>query len=116
MEQLQTPQYCKVLADACTPNRVVSFISLVLLVEYHMLSYHRLVSFLKTLEGKHDISIMAARGFTIKDQLDELGMELNISPLLVGHASYHQKTQKRMFNCVFYGSMWSVPSVKSKLL
>ena len=66
-----------------------------------MLSYVSQDSgFLKTLEGKHDISIMAARGFTIEDQLDELDVELDIPPLLDGHASYHQKTQKRIFNCV----------------
>ena len=40
--------------------------------------------FLKTLEGKGGISIIADRGFTIKDQLNKIGIVLNIPPFLEG--------------------------------
>ena len=40
--------------------------------------------FLQTLEGKEGISVMADRGFTIKDQLKEMGVLLNIPPFLEG--------------------------------
>ena len=40
--------------------------------------------FLETLEGKSGISIMADRGFTIKNLLDKIGVKLNISPFMNG--------------------------------
>ena len=39
---------------------------------------------LDKLQGKEEISIMADRGFTIKDQLDKLNISLNIPPFLKG--------------------------------
>ena len=42
----------------------------------------RVSGFLSTLEGKQGISIMADRGFTIKDMLKELHIELNVPPFL----------------------------------
>ena len=40
--------------------------------------------FIQKLEGKSGISIMADRGFTVKDQLQEIGVDLNIPPFLEG--------------------------------
>ena len=40
--------------------------------------------FLTKLEDKPGISIMADRGFTIKDMLKEIGINLNIPPFLEG--------------------------------
>jgi len=39
---------------------------------------------LQKLDGKDGISVMADRGFTIKDQLKEVNVELNIPPFLDG--------------------------------
>ena len=36
------------------------------------------------LAGKSNIAVMADRGFTIRDQLKELGAELNIPPFMEG--------------------------------
>ena len=46
----------------------------------------RVSGFLQTLKGKDGISIMADRGFTIKDQLKEVGVELNMPPFLDGRS------------------------------
>ena len=40
--------------------------------------------FIQKLEGRQGIAIMADRGFTIKDQLMEIGDDLNIPPFLEG--------------------------------
>ena len=40
--------------------------------------------FIQKLEGRSGISIMTDRGFTIKDQLYEIGIGLNIPPFLEG--------------------------------
>ena len=42
--------------------------------------------FLETLEGKGAVSIMADRGFTVKDQLSQVSVNLNIPPFLGGRA------------------------------
>ena len=44
----------------------------------------RSLCFIQKLEGRSGISIMADRGFTIKDQLHEIGIGLNIPPFLEG--------------------------------
>lgn len=40
--------------------------------------------FLSEMDGKSGVFVMADRGFTIKDQLDSIGVELNIPPFLEG--------------------------------
>ena len=45
---------------------------------------------LKKLEGKHGTSVMADRGFTIKDMLNDIGVELNIPPFLEGRPQLPQ--------------------------
>lgn len=66
---------------ACTPNRVISYVSPLYVGSISDVELTRTYGFLKKLEGK---SIMADRGFTIKDQLAKIGVELNIPPLLDG--------------------------------
>ena len=44
----------------------------------------RLSGFLNKLQDKSGISIMADRGFTIRDILKELNIELNIPPFMQG--------------------------------
>ena len=80
---------------ACTPNGVVSFISPVYVGGISDVELTRVSGFLKTLEDKHDISIMADRGFTIKDQLGELGVQLNIPPFLDGRTQLPPHDIKR---------------------
>ena len=63
---------------------MVSYISPVYVGGISDVELTRVSGFLKTLEGKNDISIMADRGFTIKDQLGELGVKLNVPPFLEG--------------------------------
>ena len=46
----------------------------------------RASGYLHELEGKGGISIMADRGFTIKDLLEEIGVELNMPPFLEGRS------------------------------
>ena len=69
---------------ACTPNGAVSFISSLYVGGISDIELTRVSGFLKTLEGKGGISIMADRGFTIKDQLNKIGIDLNIPPFLEG--------------------------------
>ena len=38
--------------------------------------------FIEKIDGKEGISIMADRGFTIKDQLEAIGADINIPPFL----------------------------------
>ena len=50
---------------------------------------------LQKLEGKDGISVMADRGFTIKDQLKEINVELNIPPFLDGRQQLPADEVKR---------------------
>ena len=47
--------------------------------------------FLTTLQDKPGISIMADRGFTIKDMLKDIGIELNIPPFMEGRSQLPAK-------------------------
>ena len=49
------------------------------------------LGFLTTLQDKPGISIMADRGFTIKDMLKEFGIELNIPQFMEGCAQLSLK-------------------------
>lgn len=44
----------------------------------------RVSGYLKMLEGKSDVSVMADRGFTVCDMLAEKGVDLKIPPFLEG--------------------------------
>ena len=69
---------------ACTPNGAISYISPVFVGSISDIELTRTSGFLTTLEGKPGISIMADRGFTIKDMLKELNTELNLPPFMEG--------------------------------
>lgn len=69
---------------ACTPNGAISYISPLYVGSISDVELTRVSGFLKKLEGKNGISIMADKGFTIKDQLKEIGVDLNIPPFLDG--------------------------------
>lgn len=69
---------------ACTPNGCISFISPLYVGSITDVDLTRVSGFLQELDGKDGISVMADRGFTIKDQLKEINVELNIPPFLDG--------------------------------
>ena len=71
---------------ACTPNGVISFVSPVFVGSISDIELTREPGFLATLQDKPGISIMADRGFTIKDMLKDIGIELNIPPFMEGRA------------------------------
>ena len=69
---------------ACTPNGGICYISPVYVGSISDVELTRRSGFLTKLEDKPGISIMADRGFTIKDMLKDLGIDLNIPPFLEG--------------------------------
>lgn len=69
---------------ACTPNGCVSFISPLYVGSISDVELTRMSGFLESLQGKSGISIMADRGFTIKDMLQDVGVQLNIPPFMEG--------------------------------
>ena len=71
--------------NTCTPNRAISFVSQMYVGSISYVELIHICGFLDKLEGKHSVSVMADRGFTIKDMLNDLRVELNIPPFLEGH-------------------------------
>ena len=69
---------------ACTPNGAICFILPVYVGSISDIELTRASGFLTTLEDKPGISIMADRGFTIKDMLKQLNVDLNIPPFMDG--------------------------------
>ena len=71
---------------ACTPNGTVSFISPLFVGTISDVQLTRVSGFIEKLSanGSGQISVMADRGFTIKDQLTPLGVSLNIPSFLDG--------------------------------
>ena len=69
---------------SCTPNGAISYISPLYLGSVSDPELTRDCGFLKKLEGMRGASIMADRGFTIKESLKELGVELNLPPFMEG--------------------------------
>lgn len=72
----------------CTPNGAVSYMSPLYVGSISDVELTRVSGFLTKLENKPGISIMADRGFTIKDLLSKLGVELNIPPSWKEGSSY----------------------------
>ena len=68
----------------CTPNGCISFISPLYVGSISDVELTRVSGLLKSIEDKPGISVMADRGFTIKDMLDEIGVKLNIPPFMEG--------------------------------
>ncbi len=67
-----------------TPNGAISLVSPAFVGSISDPERTRCSGLLSKLEGKWNISVMADRGFTIRDQLDSLGIGLNIPPFLDG--------------------------------
>ena len=71
---------------ACTPNGAISFVSPVHVGSISDTELTRVSGFIESLQGKSGVSVMADRGFTIKDQLSQFGITLNIPPFMEGRA------------------------------
>ena len=71
---------------ACTPNGVVMYISPLYVGSISDVQLTRVSGFIDALQEQNvsGMSIMADRGFTIKDQLEAMNTKLNIPPLLDG--------------------------------
>ena len=91
---------------ACTPNGAISFVSPVFVGSISDIKLTRESGFLTTLQDKPGISIMADRGFTIKDMLKDIGIELNIPPFMEGRAQLPVKEVQRAEGLLQYASTW----------
>jgi len=69
---------------ACTPNGAISYVSPVFVGSISDVELTRVSGFLTKLEDEPGISIMADRGFTIRDMLKQLNIELNLPPFMEG--------------------------------
>ena len=69
---------------ACTPNGAICYISPLYVGSISDVELTKVSGFLERLEDKPGISIMADRGFTIKDLLSKLKIDLNIPPFMEG--------------------------------
>ena len=69
---------------ACTPNGCIYFVSPLYVGSISDVEITRVSGFLTQLKDKPGISIMADRGFTVKDMLQAIGVELNIPPFMEG--------------------------------
>ena len=69
---------------ACTPNGAICYISPVYVGSISNVELTRTCGFLTALSDKPGISIIADRGFIIKNMLKDLNIELNIPPFLDG--------------------------------
>lgn len=70
----------------CTPNGVISYVSELYVGSTSDVELTRKCG---TMVGKNGLSVMADRGFTIRDILKNVGVNLNIPPLLENRG--HQK-------------------------
>ena len=64
------------------PNGAICYISPVYVRSISDAELARVSGFLTLLKDKPGISIMAERGFTIKDMLEKLKIDLNVPPFL----------------------------------
>lgn len=69
---------------ACTPNGAISFISPLYLGSVSDPALTKDCGFIEKLNGMSGISIMADRGFTVKEELSKIGVELNLPPFMEG--------------------------------
>ena len=69
---------------ACAPNGSISYVSPLYVGSISDVELTRICGFLTKLEDKPGISIMADRGFTVKDMLEKLAIRLNIPPFMEG--------------------------------
>ena len=76
---------CRFLVS-CTPNGAVSFVSPLYVGSISDVELTRVSGFVQKLptNSTPHISVMADRGFTIQDQLNAIGVDLNIPSFLSG--------------------------------
>ena len=79
---------------SCTPNGCTSFVSPLYVGSISDVELTWVCGFLTCLQGKPGISIMADRGFTIKDRLKDIGVDLNIPPFMEGRQQLPAKELK----------------------
>ena len=68
----------------CTPNGCISYISPLYVGGISDVELTKVSGFLNTLDGKCGVSVMADRGFTVRDVLKQKGVSLNIPPFMEG--------------------------------
>lgn len=68
----------------CTPNGAVSFISQLYVGSISDVELTKVSGYLDTLKDKRGVSVMADRGFTIRDCLAKHGIDLNLPPFMEG--------------------------------
>ena len=89
------------LLVACTPNGAISYVSSVFVGSISDVELTSKSGFLKTIDDKPGISIMADRGFTIRSMLDEIDVYLNMPPFLDGRMQLPaEEVQKRKEDCL----------------
>ena len=69
---------------ACTPNGAISFVSPLYVGSISDVELTRVSGFLTKLEDKPRVSNMTDGGFTIKDMLKDLGIDLSLPPVMEG--------------------------------
>lgn len=69
---------------ACTPNGAILFISQVFLGSVSDPVLTQNCGFFDKLDGMSGVSVMTDRGFTVKEALAKLGVELNLPPFMKG--------------------------------
>ena len=72
----------------CTPNGVISFVSSLYVGGISDVELTKVSGFLDTLTGKSGISVMADRGFSIRDKLEEKGVRLNTPPFMENRSQF----------------------------
>ena len=90
---------------ACTPNGAILYISPVYAGAISDVELTRKSGFLEILQDKPGVCIMADKGFTIKDLLAELNVQLNIPHFWTVRNSYPCKTFKLEEGSHLRGSM-----------
>lgn len=71
---------------ACTPNGAVNFVSDLYVGSISDVQLTKECGLIQMLDGKQNISVMADRGFTIRDQLNTIDVGLNMPPFMEGRA------------------------------
>ena len=79
---------------ACIPNGAVSFVSDLYVGAISDIELTRTCGLIHKLDGKQNISLMADRGFTIRDQLNTMNVEVNIPPFMEGRAHLPSEVQR----------------------
>ena len=69
---------------ACTPNGAISYISPPFVGSISDVELTCLSGFLTKLEDKPGVAIMVNKGFTVKDVLQQMNIELNLPPFMEG--------------------------------